>query len=240
MALLVSENLKGLTGPRLIDGTLINTIIDALNSLSDGGAGQIEISSAGYSESGSYQPIAADLNLETGADGSYLAGVMGNVLGDTLADTGGIVAGVVGSYNITTSNATTNPCGGVVGEVGDLAKGADGAVVAVLGGDGGANAVNAAFKAMGMNSTPGSGFDYGLDLYSPTHDGYLELPILKADLRLSNQVCVLNGDGAPVDGTTGDNFAGIGSLYIDRTNGNHYIQTAVITSPVWKLVTRAA
>jgi len=46
--------------------------------------------------------------------------------------------------------------------------------------------------------------------------------------------------GAPVNGTTGDNFAGIGSMYIDSTAGNLYLQTGVITSPVWKLVTRAS
>lgn len=225
---------KVLTGPRLIDGTLINAIIDAL-ALSG-----FEISTANYSDSGSYQPVAADLNLATGADGSFLAGVMGNVLGDALADSAGYEAGVIGAYNVTTSNATTNPCGGVIGIVGDLAVGADGAVIAAIDGDSGVTTANAAFKYMMQNSTAGSGVDYGLDLYTAAHDGYLESAILKADIRCSNQVVWMNGAGAPVDGTTGDNFAGNGSLYTDRTNGNLYIQTSAITTPVWKLVTRAA
>ncbi len=55
-------------------------------------------------------------------------------------------------------------------------------------------------------------------------------------LDATNKVIIMVGAGAPVDGTTGDNIAGIGSLYIDRTNGALYIQTDVITSPVWVLV----
>jgi hypothetical protein len=61
-----------------------------------------------------------------------------------------------------------------------------------------------------------------------------------AGLRIAGDVYLLTGAGAPVDNSTGDNFAGIGSSYFDVTNGNAYLQTGVITSPVWKLVTRAA
>jgi hypothetical protein len=57
---------------------------------------------------------------------------------------------------------------------------------------------------------------------------------------MENNVVVMTGAGAPVDGTTGDNFAGPGSLFVDITGANLYIQTGLITSPVWKLVTRAA
>jgi hypothetical protein len=48
-------------------------------------------------------------------------------------------------------------------------------------------------------------------------------------------VVILTGAGAPVDGTsgTGLNVAGIGSLYIDTTAGVLWIQTGLITSPVW-------
>lgn len=226
-------------GSRTIDGELIQNMVTEINGLT-GGDGSIEISSAEYSESGSYQPIASDLNVATGASGSFLAGMMGNILGDTMADSGGYEAGVIGAYNITTSNATTNPCGGVIGIVGDLAVGADGAVIAAIDGDGGVTTATAAFKYMMQNSTAGSGVQYGLDLYSPAHDGYLEAAVLNADIRMTHQVCILNGSGAPVDGTTGDNFAGPGSLYIDYANGNAYLQTSLVTTPVWKLVTRAA
>jgi hypothetical protein len=65
-------------------------------------------------------------------------------------------------------------------------------------------------------------------------------PYQKANIRMEDDVVVMVNTGAPVDGTTGDNFAGPGSMYIDSTAGNLYLQTAVITSPVWKLVTRAA
>ncbi len=37
-----------------------------------------------------------------------------------------------------------------------------------------------------------------------------------------------------VDETTGDNFAGPGSLFVDITGANLYIQTSAITTPVWK------
>jgi hypothetical protein len=51
---------------------------------------------------------------------------------------------------------------------------------------------------------------------------------------------VYTNAGVPVDGTTGDNIAAKGSLLIDTTNANLYVQTGLITNPVWKLVTRAA
>lgn len=51
--------------------------------------------------------------------------------------------------------------------------------------------------------------------------------------------------GAPVDYTdgdpvaTGEGEAGIGSLYINTTNGKHYVQGGTKAQPVWKLVTSA-
>jgi len=76
-------------------------------------------------------------------------------------------------------------------------------------------------------------WDYGLDMNAVT-SGFN-----KAGIRMANGVCIMTGAGSPSDGTTGDDFAAIGSMYCDYTNGNLYIQTAVISSPVWKLVTRA-
>ena len=199
-------------------------------------------------DSGSHQSVAADLTLGSasgsadGSDPDYLAAIMGNVLGADMASTqdANYIAGVIGAFSVTGTKRTTYPAGGVLAQITDGVTEADGAVVAYVDGDGSVTTANAAFKAMSNNSTPGSGFTYGLDLHSPAHDGYNALAILNADIRMTNQVCVLNGAGAPVDGTTGDNFAGIGSIYIDTTNGNAYLQTAVITSPVWKLITRAA
>jgi hypothetical protein len=56
----------------------------------------------------------------------------------------------------------------------------------------------------------------------------------------TNNVVSLEGSGAPVDGTTGDNVAGPGSRYTDYTNGEWYINIGLITNPTWKLITRAA
>lgn len=55
------------------------------------------------------------------------------------------------------------------------------------------------------------------------------------DARFSSGVSVLEGTGAPIDGTngTGTSYAESGSLYIDRTSGTHYTNTGTKTSPVW-------
>ncbi len=64
--------------------------------------------------------------------------------------------------------------------------------------------------------------------------------IVGTTLKLPSNVLFMVGAGVPVDGTTGDNVAGPGSFYIDITNSNLYVQASLITTPVWKLVTRAA
>ena len=46
----------------------------------------------------------------------------------------------------------------------------------------------------------------------------------------------MNAAGVPVDGTTGDNFAGKGSLYVNISTGILYINTGTITSPTWVVV----
>jgi hypothetical protein len=61
--------------------------------------------------------------------------------------------------------------------------------------------------------------------------------LLPADVTtpvaLPGDVVILQGAGAPVDGTTGDNVAGTGSLYTDTTNGVLYINTGAIDTPTW-------
>lgn len=49
---------------------------------------------------------------------------------------------------------------------------------------------------------------------------------------------VLTKAGAPVDGTSGDGagFAPKGKLLIDYTNGELFINTGTMASPVWTLV----
>lgn len=195
-----------------------------------------------YSGTDSYQPIAPDLNLAAaagsndGADPSFLAAVMGNVLGATLTDAANYLGGVIGHYSVTGTKATTYPAGAVLGGISDGVTEADGAFVAYIDGDGSQTIANAAFKAMMNNSTGGSGFNYGLDLFGAAHDGYNELAILKAAIRLDKEVCILQGAGAPTNAVTGANFAQIGSTYLDRTNGNAYINRNTKASPTWRQI----
>jgi hypothetical protein len=117
--------------------------------------------------------------------------------------------------------------------------------MAFMAGDAGVTTCRAAFGVAMAQTTPGSGFEFGIDLkmQDPIADGGGPSGVIaytKANIRMEDDVVVMVNTGAPVDGTTGDNFAGIGSMYIDSTAGNLYLQTGVISSPVWKLVTRAA
>lgn len=63
--------------------------------------------------------------------------------------------------------------------------------------------------------------------------------------HLGGDVYISNGEGAPVDYTDGDPAAtgegvmGIGSLYIDMTNGKIYINGGTKAEPAWKIVTSA-
>lgn len=54
-------------------------------------------------------------------------------------------------------------------------------------------------------------------------------------VQLGNGVVIIQGDGAPVDGTTGLDVAGLGSLYLDVTNGALYINQDDNTNPTWAL-----
>lgn len=245
---------------------VINTLINDINasffeqtigpdqSITIGDGGTIVIASGGiiltdgeeYDGEGSYQPIGPDLAVaitggsSDGADPSFLAPIMGNILGDSLTADANYLAGVIGAYSITGARATTYPAGAVLGIAMDGVTAIDGCFVAVIDGDSAVTGARAAFAVMSNNSTPGSGFEYGVDLLGAAHDGYSAIAITKALVRSPNNVVVMEGAGVPVDGTTGDNFAGPGSLYIDYTNANVYVQASLITTPAWKLVTRAA
>lgn len=65
-------------------------------------------------------------------------------------------------------------------------------------------------------------------------------------LVLSGDTRLYVGAGVPVDYTdgsppaTGEAEAGIGSLYLDTTNGKAYINGGTKAQPIWKLVTSAA
>lgn len=210
-------------------------------TISNGGGVSVE----NYDGTDSFQPVWGDFSLDAaagssdGSDPSFLAAMMGNIMGGSLTADANYLAGVIGAYSITGTKATTYPAAGVLGIIMDTVTDCNGAFLAVIDGDTGVTKANAAYGVMSNNSTSGSGFNYGLDLYSPAHDSYLALAILKADIRMTNEVCIFNGAGAPVDGTTGANFAGPGSLYTRTSNGELYINTGSKVSPAWKIVTHA-
>ncbi len=58
---------------------------------------------------------------------------------------------------------------------------------------------------------------------------YLPLPGTTLNL------VIFSGATTPVDGTTGDNIAGKGSLYIARDSGAMYTNTGTVSAPVWSL-----
>ena len=87
-----------------------------------------------------------------------------------------------------------------------------------------------------MYSQGGQVLDYGIDF---TNEGSYGLNPDKAELRLSHDVCIMVGSGAPTDGTsgTGAGYAGPGSLYIDYTAStvdNLYSNEGTKASPDWE------
>lgn len=160
-------------------------------------------------------------------------------------------AGFFTSFVDTSATIDTAIDAAVVGNIsgeetrGRSAKGTYG-VVAMLNGSAGvesAEGATAAFKVLTFNTTTGGTFDYGFDSYYV--DGAKSNRFGKADVRLTNQVCVMTGAGAPVDYTdgspaaTGEGYAQIGSLYVDITAGKLYINGGTLAQPVWKIVTSA-
>ncbi len=155
------------------------------------------------------------------------------------------MAGTVGEFAVIGTYANNGLMAGVMGTINTNTLSGDAAVMAFMDGDSGVTTCRAAFGVAMAQTTAGSGFEYGIDLkmQDPIADGGGPSGVkayTKANIRMEDDVVVMVDAGAPVDGTTGDNFAGIGSMYIDSTAGNLYLQTGAITSPVWKLVTRAA
>jgi len=166
----------------------------------------ITYSGTPYAGTGSFQPIGPDLNIDAAAgsstDPKYIADAMFNVIGDALTKTKTYIAAVIAKLSITGTDLSTYPRAAIAAEIGDGVTAADGAVVAVLGGDSAQTNARAAFTVDNQNSTPASGFDYGLDLQGPgAHDGYPVVSYLQGDIRFS-------------DGTTQSTAAGSGSYEV--------------------------
>lgn len=224
-----------MTKANISEGVVDSSIIELMSALTINNRG----------DPGSFQVVAADLNVLPGVgtsvagDSDFIAAIMGNLIGATLTKTKNYLAGVIGALSVTGVKSTTYPVGGVLGIISDAVTAADGALVAVIDGDSALTKANAAFKAMSNNSVPGSGFDFGLDLTSPGHDGFSDLVILKADIRMSNDVVMFSGTGIPTDGPsgTGAGFAGPGSIYCRRLNGSGaiFFNAGTKASPFWGL-----
>ena len=155
-------------------------------------AGQsLTYSSTDYSGTGSFQPVGPDLNLDPAAgsstDSKYIATGLFNVIGDALTKTKTYIAAVIAKLSITGSDLSSYPRAAIAAEVGDGVTAADGAYVAVLGGDSALTNARAAFTVDNQNSTPNSGFEFGLDLAGPgTHDGYPAVAYTDSDIKFSN------------------------------------------------------
>lgn len=65
---------------------------------------------------------------------------------------------------------------------------------------------------------------------------------LAVSLSMGNDVVILTNAGVPTNGGagTGVGVAGPGSICVDYTNANLYVNGNTKASPTWKLVTRAA
>lgn len=210
-----------------------------------------------YTGADSYQVLAPDLELAAGAGGedndpSFLAAVMGNALGDALTKTGNYIAGVIGALSVTGVNASKYPVAALMGVLMDGVTDADAIICAVLDGSDPSAQTNAraAFGVRQINNHASSGVEYGLDLHDAGDTDIMTdaepFKTTKATVRSASEVCIIDGAGVPVDYTdgdpvaTGEGYAEIGSLYIDRTNGKLYINGGTKAQPVWKLVTSAA
>lgn len=194
----------------------------------------------------SFQILPIDLNLaaaagSTASNPKFLSPVMGNLIGASLTKQGNYLGGLIGAYSVSGSKATHYGAGGVMGIIMDGVSAADGAFIAVVDGDSGAVNATAALKGMMNNSTAGSGFDYAVDMYAPSHDGFNALAINKGMSRSPNQVVNgLEGSGAPTSGGsgTGLNYAAKGSDYVDYASGKHYVNYGTAASPSWAVVPR--
>lgn len=115
--------------------------------------------------------------------------VRGRVTGSNLTKTRNYVAGVTGQYLVTGTNASEFINTGLLGVVGDQTTTANAAVVAYLDGDGGLTTAGSAYGVSMKNSTPGSGFDYGLDLqFIDLNIAGTTAPFKQADIRFNNGV----------------------------------------------------
>lgn len=88
-----------------------------------------------------------------------------------------------------------------------------------------------AASELGQNS--GTGIRGDFNSVSVSISGADALAVSAQGIAMSNDVCMLNGAGVPTDAVTGANYAGKGSLYINRSAGTLWINTNTKASPAW-------
>ena len=151
------------------------------------------------------------------------------------------IAGTVGNFAVIGTYNNNGLMAGVLGIINTNTLSGDAAVMAFMQGDSGITTARAAYGVAMAQTTAASGFDYGIDL--KIQDPVLEgggpssvQPYKKANIRMENDVVFMNAAGVPTNGTTGANFAGKGSLYVNITTGILYINTGTLASPTWVVV----
>ena len=151
------------------------------------------------------------------------------------------MAGTVGEFAVIGTYSNNGLMAGLLGIINTNTLSGDAAVMAFMDGDAGVTTARCAFGVAMAQTTAGSGFEYGIDL--KMQDPVLDAggpsgvkPYTKANIRMEDDVVVMVDAGAPVNGTTGDNFAGTGSLYVNSTAGVLYINTGAISNPTWVVV----
>ena len=204
--------------------------------------GRIEVNGTYDSLTASEQAFMGDLTLSgtsLGKTGGYVGGGMGHVKGASTVtaagNNGSQTAGLIGKYSIAGTGYTPGYLrAGVLGEVSGTA---DCAICAVASDSTNQEAITI-HSLFGVDHQMGFGaskINWGLDLFATSHDVYTSKTYTKGDIRMGNEICILNGSGAPVNGTsgTGANDCQTGSLYIRSADGALYSNTGTKSSPTW-------
>ena len=174
--------------------------------------------------------VASTFGSNSSAEPASAQAIRGRVTGSNLSKTRNYVTGVTGQYLITGTNASEFIKAGVLGVVGDQTTTADGAVVAYLDGDGGLTTANAAYAVSMKNSTPNSGFNYGLDLQfiNLNLGGVTTSTFKQADIRFNNGVTLVantaNNISINANVTVGNiiatNIGNISNINLTGSNSN--------------------
>jgi hypothetical protein len=195
--------------------------------------------------------IDSAFGSNSSADPASAQAVRGRVTGSNLTKTRNYVAGVTGQYLVTGTNASEFINTGLLGVVGDQTTTANAAVVAYLDGDGGLTTAGSAYGVSMKNSTPGSGFDYGLDLqFINLNVVGTTTPFKQADIRFNNGVkLVANvantisiGANLTVTGTTSTGVLSLNSSedLADAAAANLLVTASYFTTVAAETATLAA